>query len=574
MDFNSLKTIVDNNDILSVFPELCILLSMAFSLFISLSEKHSKNAWIVNTPLITLGLSFCILLFPQLESTESIYSFKGTYLTDSFSLLLKGLILLILLCLNFGTATFLENKDITSKGEFQFLILGASLGASFLVSTNDLVLLFIALETLSLSSIALVAYVKKDSLSGEAGIKYLLNGAIASACLIFAISLFYGIALGNTTFSAFPNMLLGKNGVLFNSVFPYIIFSLGMSLVVAAIAFKLSLAPFHLWSPDVYNGAALPSTAFLATVSKIAAFGIFCRLGWTLFASSADSFGIWCNIFALLAIASMFIGNFVGARQVFRSRGGSLKRLFAYSSVAQIGYIITGVVIGTDWTAGQSMFYLMMYVIVNLGAFLSLIKVENWFHKNDIKEINSDSLDAIKGLFKVKPKTTIFLTLCVGNLAAVFPSMLIAKLVLLDASIHASLKSIFPEGLVKAFNLGASNFAVTPQVSLTMAFMILFSSVIAIFYYVALIKKMFVDDPHSEVYEKAKLEKKGTTFSLSSTAINFACLVLFFSSIALSVYPEFWIGKVANPAAQSLLSSGKNDLITVLNESVARNKEQ
>lgn len=572
VDLNSLKLLVDNNDLLAVFPELCLVVAMFVSLGFSLLKVSSYRAAVFSTPFLALGLIFCILLFTGFKGSESIYSFKGTYLTDSFSLLLKGLLFLALLCLSFGSWFYLKNSQLTSKGEYQFLLLGASLGASFLISANDLILLFVALETLSLSSIALVAYVKNDALSGEAAIKYLLNGAIASACLLFSLSIYYGISFGSTSFSAFPNMLLGENLMMFVRIFPYIIFSMAMFLTIAAVAFKLSLAPFHMWAPDVYNGANLPTAAFLATISKLAAFAIFCRMGWTIFSSDSASFKVWSTLFALLAILSMIIGNFVGARQVFRAEGGSLKRLFAFSSVAQIGYVMTSVVLGPDWSTSQGLFYLSMYVIVNLGAFLALIKVEEWYTRNKIESINPDSIDALRGLYKIKPKLSIFLAICLANLAAVFPAMLLAKIVLLDASLHAGLTSLLPEKLAQAYGLTGGNYLVSPLVSMVMAASILITSIVSIFYYTTLIKKMFVDEPLPEVQDKINKTSEINPFSLSNFSINFACSILLFSSIILSVFPEFWISKVTAPAAQALFESSSSNLLTTLDETEKKAK--
>ncbi|MDX1919481.1 MAG: NADH-quinone oxidoreductase subunit N [Candidatus Caenarcaniphilales bacterium] len=572
VDLNSLKTLVDNNDLLAVFPEFCIIAAMFVSLGFSLAKTTSHRAAAFSTPFLALGLAFCILLFSKMTGSESIYSFKGTYLTDSFSLLLKGLLFLALLCLSFGSWFYLKSSELTSKGEYQFLLLGASLGASFLISANDLILLFVALETLSLSSIALVAYVKKDSLGGEAAIKYLLNGAIASACLLFSLSLYYGITFGSTSFSAFPNMLLGETATMFMRVFPYIIFSMAMFLTIAAISFKLSLAPFHMWAPDVYNGSNLPTAAFLATISKLAAFAIFCHMGWTIFSSSADTFRVWSTLFALLAILSMIVGNFVGARQVFRAEGGSLKRLFAYSSVAQIGYVMTSVVLGPDWSTSQGLFYLTMYVVVNLGAFLALIKVEEWYTRNNIESVHPDSIDALKGLYKIKPKLAVFLGVCVANLAAVFPAMLLAKIVLLDASLHAGISSLLPEKIAKTYGLTATNYMVAPIVSLVMAATILITSVVAIFYYTTLIKKMFVDEPLPEVQEKLNKTETTNPIGLSNFSINFACSILLFASVILSVFPEFWINKVTGPAAQALFVSSSSNLLTTLDETEKKAK--
>jgi NAD(P)H-quinone oxidoreductase subunit 2 len=558
--------LVDKSDFLSIFPELCILLAMLVALVVSIT-KFSEKVWLFTSPFLAAGLAFCVLLFLELQPAQSLYSYKGSFLLDSFALLLKGLIFVVLLCLTLSASTYLKTNKFASKGEFHFLMLGASLGASFLVSANDLILLFVALETMSLSSIALIAYVKGEALSGEAAVKYLLNSAVASAFFLFALSLIYGITLGSTNLSSLPTLMF-QNYQIFSRLFPFIIFSLAMLLIAVSVGFKLSLAPFHFWAPDVYNGAALPATAFLATISKIAAFAVFCRLGWTLFGTNPITFNIWNTLFALLAILSMFVGNLVGARQVFRSEG-STKRLLAYSSVAQIGYVMTGAVLGPDWSLSQSLFYLMMYVIVNLGAFIGLIKLEEWFDRNNIKDVNPDSLDALKGLYKIKPKLAVFLAVCFANLASILPSMLIAKFILIDASIKGSLKAFLPAKLISDLQIDQTPFMVKEQVSLIMALTILLSSVIAIFYYFAVIKKMFVDEPHPELLQKAEQPLKALSNGWST---NLVCVLLLLGSIILSLFPSFWASNVSSNAAQALIVSSANDLTKSLSDRLPEDK--
>ena len=598
-DLSILKTLTDNNQfstqILALIPELSILFGMLAALLSSLFPKFAKNSWIVVTPFILVSLTFCIVLFKQLGPADSIYVFAGAALIDQFALLLKGLMFFVLLCLNLGAGIYLNNEKFVSKGEFQFLLLGATLGASFLVSANDFILLFVALETLSLSSIAMIAYARQDVLSGEAAVKYLLNGAVASACLIFAISLLYGITLGNTSLSAFPNLFVSNPSPLFSkqmllNFFPIVLFALAMFLTIAAVAFKLSLAPFHFWAPDVYHGANLPATAFISTISKIAALGLFCRVGWTVFASNPITFSsinsigsipfyfnAWNTVFAILAILSMIIGNLVGAQQIFR-HNGSLKRLFAYSSIAQIGYIMTGIVLGPDWTAVQSFMYLIIYVLTNLGVFLCLIKVEDWYQTNQVAVVHPDSIEALKGFFQVKPKTCVFLAVCIANLAAVLPAMLIAKLALIEASLRPGMVSFFDQELLAAYGLANSPYLLKANLCFVMAIAILLTSVISIFYYASLIKKIFVEKPYPAVLDAAKkiadtqrseveeeMTKPTKSFRLAHSMLNFACVLVLLGVVHVSLFLNFWMSKVTSGAVGSLYSSSVNNLFTALN---------
>ena len=502
-----------------------------------------------------MGLAFCIIVFGQLKPDGGLYFFQGSFLIDNFTVFLKGLVLVALLSLSLTSGA----NQLTAKAEFLFFILSASLGACFLISANDLILFFVALETMSLSSIALISYLKNDKFSGEAGIKYLLNSAIASAFLLFAFSLIYGISLGSTNLSIVPTLLL-NNFQTFSHLFPFIIFSLALILITVAVGFKLSLAPFHFWAPDVYNGAALPSTAFLATISKISAFALFCRLGWSLFGANLITFNIWNTLFAFLAIASMIVGNLVGARQIFRDNG-SIKRLLAYSSVAQIGYIMSAAVLGPDWSLSQSLFYLTMYILVTLATFIGFIKFENWFKSQNISDLQADDLTALKGLYKVKPRLAIFLSICFANLASVLPSMLIAKFVLVDSAIKASFASFLPKALISQIKLDQTPFMILPQISFVMALTIVLSSVIAIFYYFAVIKIMFVEEPHPQLTNKDNYQ---TPKSFTAFMPNLICGLLLFGTIVLTVFPHYWLSQVTNKAAQSLLISSTNDINKVL----------
>jgi NADH:ubiquinone oxidoreductase subunit 2 (subunit N) len=387
------------------------------------------------------------------------------------------------------------------------------------------------------------------------------------------LSLIYGLSFGNTNFSVFPTLMAqAKMLGSVAQIFPFVIFTISLILLVCSIAVKLSLAPFHFWAPDVYNGASLPVTTFLATASKVAAFGIFCRIGWNIFSFNQATFMLWNSAFALLAILSMIVGNLTGARQIFRSNG-SIKRLLAYSSIAQIGYVLTGAVLGTDWSLGQSLFYLIMYIVTNLALFIGIIKFESILVKRDIKSIHPDNIDALKGLFKIKPKLAIFLALCLANLGGILPFMLIAKFILIDASVHASLSgnalsSVLPFDLVTKLNLDKIPFAVNPWISLLMAATLILTSIVALFYYSTLIKKMFVDEPLPEILDKAKAREENYSFSagnfVGNLVINFVCVALLIGSISFSIFPNFWASQVSTFSAQSLIVSSSNTLDVIV----------
>ncbi|MDX1918064.1 MAG: NADH-quinone oxidoreductase subunit N [Candidatus Caenarcaniphilales bacterium] len=565
--------------LLALLPEISLTVALLFTLMLSFSKKLSRSIWLCNLPFLLIGLIFCGQTFLALENNQAYFLFKGTFVLDGFALLLKGLILLLLIAWNVFAGNFFhepgeeinQNKDsellIAHRAEFQFLTLALALGSCFLVSAYDFILAFIALETISLSSIALIGLAKLDKMGIEAALKYLLNGAIASAFFLFALSLIYGLTYGETNFAAFHSI----SPAILNQVFPYLVFCIALLFLVLAVGYKLSLAPFHWWAPDVYNGASLPATTILATISKIAALGIFVRFGMALFqislpVSESAMFAPWWGFFAVLAILSMVIGNLVGARQLYR-QNGSLKRLLAYSSIAQIGYIMTGIVIGSERSITQGIFYLVLYMLVNLAAFLGLMKLEEIYRAAQVRCQHPDDLNALKGLVQVNPALAVYLAICFASLAGVLPSMVIAKFLLVNESLRLGISSVLPADLLNSPLMAGLNqtlhfsFFVPPWLNLSMSITLLISSLVAIFYYFTLIKLIFIDSPLPEV--KAILSKP-QEFSYTTYISGAVCALLALSGLVLGLFPELVGRDISTKATQSIMISAANPIQRVL----------
>jgi NADH-quinone oxidoreductase subunit N len=297
------------------------------------------------------------------------------------------------------------------EGEYFALLLMSILGMVVLVAANDLIVLFLGFELLSIPLYVLCATHMRREHSLESGLKYLIIGSVGSATLLYGLALIYGAA-GSTSFDAIAKAGAGmSNDVLFMT---------GIALVVAGLAFKASVAPFHQWTPDVYEGAPTPVTGFMAVATKAAAFGVLLRL---FDVALIDASSTWAPAFATLAVVTIVVGN-VGA--IGQS---SLKRLLAYSSVAQAGYMLAGVVVTTQLGVRATVFYLMVYLVMNMAAFAVITARE--------RETGlGDDISALYGLGESRPWLAWPMTISMLALAG-FPATagFFGKVYLIDAAV-------------------------------------------------------------------------------------------------------------------------------------------
>lgn len=242
-------------------------------------------------------------------------------------------------------------------GEFVMLLLFATAAMMLLTVANDLVLAFLAIETFSLALYVLAGFWRGQRMSQEAALKYFVLGAFAAGFLLYGAALLYG-ATGSVNLDAIQALLAARHTNL--PALPYV----GLALLLVGLGFKVALVPFHQWTPDVYEGAPLPVTAFMATATKVAAFAVLFRVLWTAFPALAD---LWQPLLAALAVLTMFVGNLAALAQ------SDLKRMLAYSAVAQAGYLLVAVVAGGAAGAAALLFYLLMYAWMTLGAFAGVV---------------------------------------------------------------------------------------------------------------------------------------------------------------------------------------------------------
>lgn len=342
-------------DLNTVLPELVLaIFSMAalmFSVYFGKDKRANAVFWM--TAIVMVALAITIALAPEGSKT----AFNGAFIDDGFSRFAKVLMLLASAIIILLSKEYLKKNNLL-KFEYPILIALANLGMMMMVSAGDLMALYMGLELQSLSLYVVAAF-RRDSLrSTEAGLKYFVLGALSSGILLYGASLVYGFT-GTTTFVGIASTIDGQGlglGMIFGLVF-----------LCAGLAFKVSAAPFHMWTPDVYEGSPTPVTAFFATAPKVAAACLFARVMHDAFPEAQDD---WTQIIAAVSVASMFLGAIAAIGQT------NIKRLMAYSSISHMGFALMGLAAGTEMGVQSLLIYLAIYVVMNIGTFAFILNME------------------------------------------------------------------------------------------------------------------------------------------------------------------------------------------------------
>nr|UBX38510.1 NADH dehydrogenase subunit 2 [Cycas taiwaniana]UNV38276.1 NADH dehydrogenase subunit 2 [Cycas szechuanensis] len=381
----------------SIFPECILILGLILLLMIDLTSDQKDTPWFYFISLTSLVMSITVLLFRWRE--EPMISFLGNFQTSNFSKIFR---FLILLCSTLCIPLSVEYIKCTEMAitEFLLFLLTAALGGMVLCGANDLVTIFVALECFSLCSYLLSGYTKRDVRSNEATMKYLLMGGASSSILVYGFSWLYGLSGGEIELQEVVNGLI--NTQMYNS--PGILIAL-ISIAVG-IGFKLSLVPFHQWTPDVYEGVSpTPVVAFLSVTSKVAASALATRIFDLIFYFSSNE---WHLLLEILAILSMILGNLIAITQT------SMKRMLAYSSMGQIGYIIIGIIAGDSKNGYASMItYMLFYIFMNLGTFACIVLFG--------LRTGTDNIRDYAGLYTKDPFSAFSLALCLLSLGGIPP---------------------------------------------------------------------------------------------------------------------------------------------------------
>nr|WEG91301.1 NADH-plastoquinone oxidoreductase subunit 2 [Exochorda racemosa]WEG91316.1 NADH-plastoquinone oxidoreductase subunit 2 [Exochorda racemosa] len=379
-----------------IFPECILIFGLILLLMIDSTSDQKDIPWLYFISSTSLVMSITALLFRWRE--EPTISFSGNFQTNNFNEIFQ---FLILLCSTLCIPLSVEYIECTEMAitEFLLFVLTATLGGMFLCGANDLITIFVAPECFSLCSYLLSGYTKKDIRSNEATMKYLLMGGASSSILVHGFSWLYGSSGGEIELQEIVNGLI--NTQMYNS--PGI--SIALIFITVGIGFKLSPAPSHQWTPDVYEGSPTPVVAFLSVTSKVAASALATRIFDIPFYFSSNE---WHLLLEILAILSMIFGNLIAITQT------SMKRMLAYSSIGQIGYVIIGIIVGDSNGGYASMItYMLFYISMNLGTFACIVSFG--------LRTGTDNIRDYAGLYTKDPFLALSLALCLLSLGGLPP---------------------------------------------------------------------------------------------------------------------------------------------------------
>jgi NADH-quinone oxidoreductase subunit N len=418
--------------------------------------------------------------------------FNNSLVENGFSRFVKSIIFMSSAFVIILSSKWLIRYD-EKAFEYPILILFSSLGMSLMISANDLITLYLAIELQSLPLYVMAAF-KRDSVeSGEAGIKYFVLGALSSSLFLFGSSLIYGFT-GSIEFSE-----ISRSIDIFNINSAIVV---GIVFILSGLIFKISAVPFHMWTPDVYEGSATPITAFFATAPKMAA---MCMLVNILYGPFSGAFESWQQIIIFVSIASMSLGSFVAIRQ------SNIKRLLAYSSIAHMGFALIGLISPLSQLGVQALLiYMLIYIVTNLGVFACIISLE----KNEGETISNT--DDLSGLSKKYPFISFSMAMLMFSFAGIPPlAGFFGKYLIFRSAIENGLMEIAVFGLI--------------------------ISVVAAFYYIRIIKIMYFDESNIKI---TMLSSKG----LNITNVICTIFIVFF----IFIYSIFPISELADLAASSI----------------------
>jgi NADH-quinone oxidoreductase subunit N len=437
-------------DYKALAPEIVLTAVLLVILVVDLVVDETHKVVVTNLAGVGVLASLVPVVLLAVSGHHS-SMFGGAYVVDNFALLFKGLFLASGYVVLLMAAHYLEEGDYY-EGEFSFLLLSSVLGMVVMGSARDLISIFVALELLSIPAYLLAGWRKRDVKSNEASLKYYLLGVLASAIMLYGMSLIFGTT-GTTVLASIRESLAQMHST------PGIVV-VGIFFIIVGFAFKISAVPFHFWAPDTYEGAPTPVTAFLSVASKAAGFVALLQLVFVGFLGQST---IWRPVFWVLAVLTMTVGNLIALRQT------NIVRMLAYSSVAQAGYILVPLAVADPHNTKalhsaqtSSIVYLLIYAAMNLGAFAVVIAVA--------RKTRSGEISSYGGLLGYAPGLTVLMTIFVFSLAGIPPlGGWFAKLYIFRAALDAG-------------TTGAVVLAIVAGVN----------SVIALFYYAAIAREMWM----------------------------------------------------------------------------------
>ena len=395
-------------------------------------------------------------------------AFDGLYKADAFAAFAK-LLIYIAAAVTVAIAPGFFARGGNQRAEYPVLILLSAVGMGMMVSAVDMLTLYVGLELQSLAAYVLASFVRNDTRSAEAGLKYFVLGALASGILLYGISLLYGFT-ATTSFSGIAAALASgiSNGELFGIVF-----------VLAGLAFKISAVPFHMWTPDVYEGAPTPVTAFFASAPKVAAMALFVRVAVDAMGPGTDQ---WRQIVNFAALASTILGGVAAIGQT------NIKRLLAYSSINNVGFALIGLAAGTQEGVAAVMFYMAVYVAMTLGSFLCVLQMR------DQDGVPVETIASLSGLSRTRPALAAALAIFMFSLAGIPPLFgFWPKFLVFDAAVGANLVPLAAIGIA--------------------------TSVIGAFYYLKIVKTMYFDEP-GEAFRPTESYVEGGVIAVAALFVS------------------------------------------------------
>ncbi len=437
---------IDSAMMLAILPELLILLVAAAVLFVDLMERGKRPRLLGWITVGGLAVTFVASLLYARPTAEGALVWGGMLRHDWLAFVFQ----MVFIVGAAATALFaMDVEDLGERGEFYILLLASTFGMSLMAAAADLVMLYLAIETTSIPMYVLAGFLQGDRKSVEAGFKYLLFGAMASAVMLYGFSLLYGFT-GVTQLAALP-AAISASGLSMGVVLGIIV------LILVGFGFKTSVVPLHFWAPDVYQGAPTPVTGFLSTASKAAGFAVLVRVFMGAFPTATMPY--WGALLAAISVATMTLGNTLALAQK------DIKRMLAYSSIAHAGYILVGLVALSELGITGVVFYLGVYLLSNLVAFGVVAMVE--------KADGTNELADYAGLGKRAPWLALALMVALLSLSGTPPfGGFVGKAWLFGAAVKANLVWLAIVGVL--------------------------NSVVAMYYYIVVLKVAYFDPPKTE----------------------------------------------------------------------------
>ena len=474
---------MDPLTMMPALPEIFLALAGMALLMFGVFQGDKSRHWITWAVVACLVIAGAIV--PQLADGRSL-AFGGLFITDPFAVFMKELVL-IGAVLALIMATGFNEREKIARFEFPILVLYATVGMLLMISENDLIALYVGIELQSLCLYVLAAFRRDTGRSSEAGLKYFVLGALSSGMLLYGASLIYGFA-GTTRFDGLAEVLSGSDISLGLIV--------GIVFLIAGLAFKVSAVPFHMWTPDVYEGAPTPVTAFFASAPKMAAMALFIRV---MIEPLGDAATEWRQIIVFISIASMLLGAFAAIWQT------NIKRLLAYSSIGHMGYALIGLAAGTEEGVRGILVYLAIYLPMVIGTFACVMCMRRQGRM-------VEGIEDLAGIARTNPGMALALAIFMFSMAGIPPlAGFFGKLYIFLPAIESGLYTLAVIGVL--------------------------SSVVGAFYYLRIVKLMYFDEA-SEAFDRPMGRE------LSVILVVTAVFTLFFF-----VSPEPLVGNAAAAAA-------------------------